>query len=1605
MKAVKTKFVILVSMLAIITSCALLDKTPPAFDFSIMKITDVAGESFILNVSASDESGIDRVEIYANDKLIYKTNQLGQISFPAPYGSFTLKIVVYDRAGNSTSRVVSEFRTRDLTPPTVSISYTPTNPLPGETVNILVTAQDEESGVRTKGLRINGEEVQLNADRFTLQVRAGVYELEAYALDFEGNFSTNKVILNVSVAFDTTGPQITFPELPKKVKPGTVVNINILASDESGVSKIVFNDGRELFLVPTNPSTSLFWNLARNVGTINPYSFTVTAYDTRNNYTVKSGSIEIGMNLPPSVSIEVDKPAPREGEKVRIIVNASDDSMVKQVVLYVNNIAVRTFNQPPYIHEWTAVRGSHKIRVVAIDDSNESSEAHYTINVGVIDTEPPVIYFSPPYGVPVGQAHTFYVFVTDNVQVDRVEFTFTDPIRKGPIRASPIGGGVFTLTETFNVKGNYEVIVTAFDTSNNSSSQKGQFPVDEAYIVKAPRIKEFSYSPSTLNQGERVRFKVVAEDDLGLSRCDMFVNNIKRGSSEPTVNTFEWEWIATTLGHHEIRVVVVDTEGFTAQATGSVVVTSSRPIASILQPEDGFRTPFAENMSLSIAAQVIDTNKPAEAYFDIKGPVNRRIDVRAVGEGPVYNFNANWRVEAPGEYWIDFYYRNDIHLSASTSVTLNILNLGVVFEQPLPGQLHQCGYPLVVRVKTSAHLTEDGKFYVTHSNRSLQIDTPTPIATSSAHNIYQAQIDKSFLNEPGAYTVTFSAKTSKGEEGRATTFITVIDSEPPTIVEAKINVSDIVEGGIYNVLMSDSPSLNVIVTDNRQVASIRLQKRVSGIYTDTQVSTTTTLTHRIVNLEPFENHFRIVVRDLDNNETVRNFVIYAYERNSPIGEGVRSFQLYPQAVVYDMNIPVIVQVRGSLNNNTQFKVSDDTGIKEVRIRVVDSQTNGSNYSETVKKLYDYISGNLVKEIFINNQDVPMFTPSRVDQYSVNLEAVDVFGNVRIISQQNFRVEDLTPPIVNIDIPTGKFYGTDSEGRKILREITDIKVSFLDNTEPIHRIELWLIDSSNRQVKVGEKSDLATNSWTFENVSLTTYSDGIAKLRAFATAMSGATGMGELSVVIDNKRAPIVTIQLPPALSFAGKRVYRGIIDIRADISGTDVPQDVQRVELYVDGVRRTVMTAPVQNGGESFVFTLNTADYQDGEHRLALRVYDRANNSSELTDLRCLADVIFDNSPPSLLGDQSRVYTNQATVTFWIVEDYGVVETFLRIGDRRIDPLGGTFVFEHGLSQNTFSNFLLHVKDTAGNVANHSGILFYDTTPPTITIQNVQPTPIATESGVRFTLIFSDNLAGVSALNVLMNGQSIQTLPLNSGETSRVWHYSPSANLETTATFRFEIFDRAGNKDTVERQINIDTRAPNIVRFDCETLAPIDGVHYTNSDSVVIAWTISDGNFSHAKLEKDGVTVVTSGVTSGSHIVGLNVGSNLVKLTAYDLGGNVSEKTLTIIRDVQKPQISNIRIDGVNVQQNGATVILNDAGNKLLTFSVDENYIDWSSSELRISGTKISSGNDWSKTGASPTYSVSTSVNVINNTQISIILRDYAANEEVFTFTVNIQSP
>jgi thermitase len=177
------------------------DKTPPVVNIDSPSNSSIVSGSAIVNISASDNVGVTRVDLYV-DGAVYATDVLTPFSFSwdtafLANGSHSLAAVAYDAAGNfgtSPSIVVNVSNggsVADTQPPSVAIN-SPASTSPGNKLNVSVSATDNV-GVAKVELYIDGSLAATDSAApytFSVNVRklsAGSHSLQAKAYDPSGN--------------------------------------------------------------------------------------------------------------------------------------------------------------------------------------------------------------------------------------------------------------------------------------------------------------------------------------------------------------------------------------------------------------------------------------------------------------------------------------------------------------------------------------------------------------------------------------------------------------------------------------------------------------------------------------------------------------------------------------------------------------------------------------------------------------------------------------------------------------------------------------------------------------------------------------------------------------------------------------------------------------------------------------------------------------------------------------------------------------------------------------------------------------------------------------------------------------------------------------------------------------------------------------------------------------------------------------------------------------------------------------------------------------------------------------------------------------------------
>jgi len=150
--------------------------------------------------SASDLSGVKRVEFYANDTLIYSSpDRYGKLIYSLPEGFWIIKITAIDNAGWSTTVEKEAFI--DCTPPTIKlISPKTTNISLNESVlNIVIEASDS-SGIKCIRLAIDfGETIYItHKENISIELVEGTHIISITAIDNANNEQTINLRVYVS---------------------------------------------------------------------------------------------------------------------------------------------------------------------------------------------------------------------------------------------------------------------------------------------------------------------------------------------------------------------------------------------------------------------------------------------------------------------------------------------------------------------------------------------------------------------------------------------------------------------------------------------------------------------------------------------------------------------------------------------------------------------------------------------------------------------------------------------------------------------------------------------------------------------------------------------------------------------------------------------------------------------------------------------------------------------------------------------------------------------------------------------------------------------------------------------------------------------------------------------------------------------------------------------------------------------------------------------------------------------------------------------------------------------------------------------------------------
>lgn len=269
------------------------DTTPTDAQAPVASITNPVGGSTVsglvpVDVSASDDTGVARVDLYANGSKVASDSAapfaFSWDSTKVANGTVGLHAVAVDAAGNAgTAQTVNVNVSNVTTPPpdTQAPVASISSPTGGSTVSGQVTVSvsaTDNTGVARVDVYVNGSKVGSDSSSpFSIswdstKATNGTALLQAVAVDAAGNAGQSATVsVKVSNTTTTTGADTTSPVVAitnpgnGATVGGRSVTIKVSASDDSGATKIsqqLFIDGAQVAST-TGGSLSYTWDLRK----------------------------------------------------------------------------------------------------------------------------------------------------------------------------------------------------------------------------------------------------------------------------------------------------------------------------------------------------------------------------------------------------------------------------------------------------------------------------------------------------------------------------------------------------------------------------------------------------------------------------------------------------------------------------------------------------------------------------------------------------------------------------------------------------------------------------------------------------------------------------------------------------------------------------------------------------------------------------------------------------------------------------------------------------------------------------------------------------------------------------------------------------------------------------------------------------------------------------------------------------------------------------------------------------------------------------------------------------------------------------------------------
>ena len=401
------------------------------------------------------------------------------------------------------------------------------------------------------------------------------YFITFKAVDLVGN---TYIAAPVIVKLDNQDDESPIGYIKNPITGQTVnglVSIEVEANDNKAIQYVSIFINNEIKITHLSEPFNYNWNTELEPDDL-VYSIYAVIVDVDNNRTtIPPISVTVNNQLP----IDVTPPtgaltSPPAGSTVfgnaSIQVTAADDQLVDYIEFYIDGNLNGTYDcsgpSCSASYDWnttTESEGEHVIQVILVDGWNNSTvltPISVTVdNIDQDDIHPTAVITEPASGQTVNGDVLVETLVTDNLEIDKVEFYINSQI----VYTDSIAPDYNYLWDTDSLPDdeNYVISIVAYDeVGNEGPSTAITVHLDNYDNINPSGLIMYPYAGQIISGQQTI--SVLAEDNVGIDSVDFFINNVLVYSDfeEP----YEYDWnteFEFEDANHIIGSIVTDIAG------------------------------------------------------------------------------------------------------------------------------------------------------------------------------------------------------------------------------------------------------------------------------------------------------------------------------------------------------------------------------------------------------------------------------------------------------------------------------------------------------------------------------------------------------------------------------------------------------------------------------------------------------------------------------------------------------------------------------------------------------------------------------------------------------------------------------------------------------------------------------------------------------------------------------------------------------------------------------------------------------------------------------------------------------------------------------------